>query len=114
MSVVSRVRAAVRPLRDDERALVVAMLGNAAGKPLAVDLNQVRVAEMQDGGMGSLEFVEPPTNRQFGDEIAEARFTDSDGVLVSVTINVDTEGRLFELDIWKVDNTPLLSFPRLA
>lgn len=65
---------------------------------------------MQDGGVGSIRFVgsQPP----MGKEVAEAQYLDSDGVLVSIVINTDRNGQLFEVDFWKVDFSPLRRYPR--
>ncbi len=63
--------------------------------------------------MGSLRFKD--TNNQerpFGKKIAEAEFTDEDGVLVSVVVNLDNSDELLELDLWKVDFSPLKRYPR--
>ncbi|PWC42366.1 hypothetical protein TSO221_21870 [Azospirillum sp. TSO22-1] len=79
------------------------------------DLANCVVEEMNDGGMGSLSFVNETTpHLRFGQEIGEADFDDADGVLVSVTLNLDQNGDLFELDVWKVDNSPLKRFPPLT
>ena len=71
------------------------------------------VEEMQDGNMGSLRFVtlEYP-DRRYGSMIVEAEFTDADGVLVSVALNLDDRGNLLELDIWKVDFSPIERYPK--
>ena len=60
--------------------------------------------------MGSIRFVqtEPRTLRK---ALMEAEYTDSDGVLVSIVVNVDTHGDLFEVDFWKVDFSPLRRYP---
>jgi hypothetical protein len=34
-------------------------------------------------------------------------------VALSITINADQHGSLFEMDIWKVDFTPLIRLPAL-
>jgi hypothetical protein len=65
---------------------------------------------MQDGGMGSIRF-EPSRPAQYGRTLAEAQYTDIDGVLVSIALNADKEGCFYELDIWKVDFSPLKRFP---
>jgi len=70
---------------------------------------------MDDGGMGSIRFfhsdqvVEP---RVMARRIAEKQFVDEDGVPILVSVNVDQDGRLFELDIWKADFSRVLRFPR--
>ena len=70
-----------------------------------------RVTDMQDGGMGGIRFVrrEP---QSFGKGLAEAQYLDSDGVLVSITVNSDSNGQLLELDFWKVDFSSLRRYPK--
>jgi hypothetical protein len=36
---------------------------------------------------------------------------DSDNVEVLITLTIDQDGRLFELDIWKVNFDKLIEFP---
>ncbi|WP_145925283.1 DUF6984 family protein [Bordetella sp. H567] len=78
----------------------------------AESLTRAFVEEMEDGGMGSLRIVWPGehTERHFGWIVAEQTFLDSDGVEISVAVNVDKQGDLFELDMWKVDFSPLKKF----
>ena len=49
----------------------------------------------------------------YGGEIAEAAFQDADGVPVSITLNVDKFGDLFEMDVFKADFSPLIRYPDL-
>jgi len=42
--------------------------------------------------------------------IAEADYVDSDGVPVSIAVNVDESGRLLGVDIWKVDCRGLIKY----
>lgn len=63
--------------------------------------------------MGSIRFVRPRRGeRAFGGVAAEAESRDADGMLISMAVNLDTDGELYELDIWRVDFAPLHSFPR--
>lgn len=74
--------------------------------------SQLTVKSMDDQGMGSLFLFQSNKNeRKFGEQISECTFIDNDGVKVIVSLNVDQYGELFELDIWKVDYTPLIKFP---
>ena len=83
-----------------------------AGARFLAALAASLVEDMQDGNMGSLRFRPPGSyDQRFGKQIAEAEFTDTDGVLVSATINLDDQGHLFELDIWKMDFSPLKRYP---
>lgn len=73
-----------------------------------------QVEPMNDGGMGSLYFPapnHPQSNRRFGKQIAEGTFNDIDGMPISFTINIDDEGLLYELDMWRVDSNPLQHLP---
>jgi len=101
-----------RVLREEERELIRSLLSRVY-KPEDLEnaLAKSRVTDMQDGGMGSLRFVgsEP---RSFGKALAEAQYVDSDGVLISIALNADNKGQLFELDFWKVDFSPLIRYPK--
>ena len=73
-------------------------------------------SDMDDGGMGSIQFVSLNNefcsdNRKFGCAIASCHFTDEDGVWVSVALYADVSGNPFELDVWKVDFSPLVRMP---
>jgi hypothetical protein len=106
----------VRSLRPEEKKLIRQLLdGNLRAKRLQAALPKSRVREMRDGGMGSLRFVnERDEARCLAKAIAEATTVDKDGVPVSIALNVDEHGDLFELDIWRVDFSPLKAFPRLV
>jgi hypothetical protein len=98
-----------RPLTPEERDLIVYILGQSS--PLNGRFHLVE--EMNDGGMGSIRFVGSP-DRRLGRCVGEVEFYDSDGVTVSVALNVDQRGELFELDLWKVDFSPLQRFAALT
>lgn len=98
-----------RLLRSEEAALLrVLLAGVYPAKALEGALRDARVADMQDGGMGSIRFL---GSSSFGMALVEAQYLDSDGVLVSIAVNGDKQGQLFELDFWKVDFSPLKRYP---
>ncbi|NQY33618.1 MAG: hypothetical protein HRT37_01350 [Alteromonadaceae bacterium] len=49
-----------------------------------------------------------------GRKIAQVEFEDSDGITISMCLNIDTKGYLFELDVWKTDFSALLKFPTVS
>lgn len=99
-----------RKLRKEEADLIAAMVRNTLkADEILPSLSERLVEDMKDGGMGRLRFNR---ERQFGKKIAEAEFTDEDGIPVSAVINLDDNGELFELDIWKTDFSPLKRYPR--
>jgi hypothetical protein len=72
---------------------------------------KLMVQPMNDGKMGSLTLFPNGTdekNRKFGKSISEYEFCDSDNVMVSVALYVDANNQLYELDMWKVDFSPLM------
>ena len=104
-----------RKLTIRERDVLTALLNAAAETShYANELDDLFVAEMPDGGMGSLSLIPRAVTteqRMFGMRIAEGEFTDDDGTLVSIAVNVDKSNQLFELDIWKVDFSKLIRLP---
>src|SRR5215467_7685567 len=94
-----------RQLRNEERDLITAMLrSKPSHAELLNGLNARTVDDMQDGGMGSIRFNDGSgAGRHLGGAVAEAEYTDDDGVLVSIVLNTNDGGGLYEVDFWKVD-----------
>lgn len=76
--------------------------------------DDLRVESMNDGAMGSLKIVPLNTSsyRKLGKTVSELEFDDADGVKVFAALNIDQNGQLFEIDIWKTDFSPLIRIPR--
>jgi hypothetical protein len=101
-----------RPLRKEELELISSLLSRISpGAVVENTLAACRVTDMDDGGMGSIRFVQPEPGT-FGKELAEAEYVDRDGVRVSIALNAGSNGQLFELDFWKVDFSPLGRYPK--
>ena len=96
----------MRALLERERPLV-GYLMELGG--ISLDLDAMQVEPMDDGGMGSLAIA--PLKRLFGSCAAECHFYDQDGVLVLATLNLDSFGLPFEIDVWKVDFSQTLRWP---
>src|SRR4051794_21946109 len=95
-----------RDLRDDELAVIRKMISRSGlEEEFEEQLARMKVQNMPDGGMGSLAFYNgrPRFLLEYGGEIAEAAFCDADSGPVSVTLNLDKNGELFELDVFKAD-----------
>lgn len=72
------------------------------------------VTPLDDGGMGSLILNlgdERNSNRIMGSQASECHFLDEDGINVMASLNLDKNGELFELDVWKANFEPLTSLP---
>ncbi|WP_371179666.1 hypothetical protein [Chelatococcus sp. GW1] len=74
-------------------------------------MDEAKVYEIDDGGMGSLRFVSREQSASFSHSVVECEYIDADGVGVNISINLDRSGFLFELDIWKYDFSNLIKFP---
>lgn len=109
--VLGQSQSGLRPLRIEEDSLIRALLGHVSGgEHLLLQLEGAQVRDMDDGGMGSLEFA-GDERRSLGSCLVEAEYVDCDGVIVSIALNADQNERLYELDMWKVDFAPLRKYP---
>lgn len=98
----------MRTLLDHEVPLMRRLLAIGGRRELA---DQLLVEPLADGGMGSFRIGELSAGRKLGCAVAELRFMDADGVSVTAVLNVDSQDQLFEVDIWKVDFSPLQHWP---
>lgn len=99
-----------RNLKEEEKRLLILLIKRAGLKMTTTEMDKLLVREMDDGGMGSLYISSTetvPENRIFGRQASEYFFDDLDGVKVIASLYLDKEGRLFEIDMWKTDFSPL-------
>lgn len=84
---------------------------------IAKDWKEGLLVRPMDNGMGDSLYLFPKgkdnADRRFGKRISDYQFTDADGVEVIASLNIDNDGDLFELDIWKTDNGKLIKLPDL-
>lgn len=72
---------------------------------------EYKAIPMNDGGMGSILLVPdslPQQDRVFKAQIADCIAKDVDDMTVVVSLNVDQNNFMFELDIWKCDFSPVI------
>jgi hypothetical protein len=69
------------------------------------------VYTMDDGGMGSIRFVTNDGDHVYQRDLINAEFTDTDGIPVFITLHLNTANKLFELDMFKGDFSPLKRYP---
>jgi hypothetical protein len=110
---------AIMPLRkptQEELRFIDFMIREGKGKIHPRWSENLMVAPMDEGGTGSLLLypdgkINP--KRTIGITLFELEFKDADNVPVVASLNLDQEGDLFELDIWKVNFDPLIRLPEL-
>ena len=101
----------MRKLKSEEIPLVKYLLQKSG---LESDISDLKVTEMNDGGMESLRFHSKTKNPKFGEEAAEYWFQDKDGIDVTAILNLDQNGELFELDVCKTDFSKLIQWQILV
>jgi hypothetical protein len=73
------------------------------------------VESMNDGGQGSLALYPDQysisTKRMFRRMASEYLFKDKDGVFVISSLYLDTQDKLFELDMWRTEGGLFVDFP---
>lgn len=75
----------------------------------------LKVCELQDG-MGSLLLLPKESagkNRIFKEQICDIMFKDADGIPVIVSLNIDKDDCLFELDVWKINFDRVVNYENL-
>ncbi|MBX0289463.1 hypothetical protein K3G63_03390 [Hymenobacter sp. HSC-4F20] len=101
-----------RPLNLPELGLLIYLLRDAPeAEHLLAALHTVRVTEVAAEATGSLRFLSATPHRRLGQQLATTQFLDEDGVPVLVSLYLDQVGELYELDCWKVDDTPVKRIP---
>lgn len=102
---------------SEKEGKLLDLLIEKAGLVLPLDWkSKLLVRPMKDDGMGSLLLFpkgDIKENRELGKQVSECQFKDRDGVEIIASLNIDKQGELFELDIWKTNFGPLESFPDL-
>ena len=101
----------MRHLLEHERPVVAYLFELAR---ITADLDALLVRPMSDGGMGSLAIAPFDNTRKLGSSAAECHFYDVAGIPVSLELNLDQNGRPFEIDVWRVDFEPTVSWPLRA
>ena len=82
----------------------------SSAKPPKED--ELFAVDLTDGGMGSIRLTDKSDRpRKMSRELVTANYTDEDEIPVVISINLDQDGRLFEMDFWKVDYSPLQRYP---
>jgi hypothetical protein len=69
------------------------------------------VDEYEGYVMGSIGLGDPEISPYAGD-LLQAKYIDSDGKDVAITLTMDENGQLLDLDFWKVDFSKLITYPK--
>ena len=102
----------MRKLKNEELGLITHMLSRVPnGDYFIKKLPSLLVTELING-MGSFKFLsETSQKRTKQKEIAHINLRDEDGIPLSITLNLGTDGELYELEVFKADFSLLKQFP---
>lgn len=102
----------MRQLRKEESDVLNALLRMAASSAKPPVEDDLFAVDLADGGMGSIRLTgKSDRARKTGSELVTAHYIDQDQVPVIISINLDQDGKLFEMDFWKVDFSSLKRYP---
>lgn len=97
----------MRELLEKERDLINYLLQNCTN---TVQIPQ-HCRSMNDGAMGSISF-NLNNCAIYDSDLVQVKYADLDNTPVYITLTIDKEGHLFELDFWKVDFSELKKYPQ--
>ena len=96
-----------RLLSFDEKNLLSFLLKKANICKTKEWLDSVKIFPFENDGMGSYFFFET----SYTSIASDVLFKDIDGIVVLATLFVSTKNEPCEVDIWKMNYTPLLKIP---
>jgi hypothetical protein len=100
----------VRHISDKELQLISYLISMTKDRPEGLII-PITVYPMNDGGMGSIRFVKNDDPYIYQRDLVQANYTDEDDVPVFISLNLNIDDKLFELDIFKGDFSPLKKYP---
>lgn len=98
-----------REIKNEERQIVEFLLGN-----LELPVRELKIPSqvlpLNDGQMRSISF-DLMGNKKFGRDLIQGEYIDIDNVVILITLTVDVDNELFELEFWKTDFDRLIKYP---
>ena len=99
-----------RKIRENEVNLIIYLL-----EKLGLNTEQYPIKEEGEeyeyGKMGSISMGNPNIS-PYKDDLIQAKYKDSDGTEVFITLTQCAKNQLLDLDFWKVDFSKLITYPK--
>jgi hypothetical protein len=99
-----------RKIRENERNLIIFLLEKLQLNTEQYPINE-DVEEYEGGKMGSISLGNPIIS-PYKDDLIQAKYKDSDGTEVVITLTQCAKNQLLDLDFWKVDFSKLITYPK--
>lgn len=97
-----------RRIKQQETDLIHFLLTQLNLNPSDYPVDEL-VDEYEGGKMGSISLGGNPD--AYAGDLIRVEYIDTDQTPVVITLTQDDQGRLLDLDFWKVDFTKLLEYP---
>lgn len=101
--------------RHPDKDIVEVVSALAEATSLKIDLDMFAnsfIEDMNDGSMGSFRVI--GNSKSMGRPAAECMYEDEDGQSVLISLYLDDEFNVKEVDFWKYDFSPLIRMPALS
>jgi len=99
-----------RKIRENERILIKFLLEKLGLNTEQYPINE-EIEEYEGGNMGSICMGNPDFSA-YKDDLIQAKYEDSDGTQVLITLTQCAKNQLLDLDFWKVDFSKLITYPK--
>ena len=98
-----------RPVKETELAIIQFLLNHIKADPKQFPISKMGF-EYEGGKMGGINLLNENQGEYKGD-ITIAQYIDSDGIIVMITLTIDSNNNLLDLDFWKVNFEKLIKYP---
>lgn len=86
-----------RRITKEELCITEYLVRNAKVKTKQLVIPE-KVYVLNDGGMGNIRFIGDDSEKRYGSDLIEAKYTDSDGVSVMIALQLNINDELLDLD----------------
>ena len=99
----------MRPIREEEKKIIEFLI-RIKGFSIEDYPISENVHEYEGGIMGSISMQESDGSN-YSHDLIQANYVDVDNTRVVITLTIDKEGKLLDLDFWKEDFSKLILYP---
>lgn len=99
-----------RNIKEEEKILITSILELSGSMNKNWSIPEV-VFDLDDGGMGTIKLTKNEKSI-YGKDILQVNYIDFDKIPVIISLTVDKDGDLFELEFWKVNFEKLIRYPK--
>jgi hypothetical protein len=99
-----------RVLREEEKIIIQFLLSKLPATATEYSISDT-VEEYEGSHMGSINLNNPNADL-YDKDLIQAEYTDADKIPVVLSLTVDKNNQLLDLDFWKSDFSRLITYPK--